>query len=60
MKSLILSKQDISKCVTPIDFLEKVEYVFREWGKGNIVQPAKIALDMSKRGADSWSNAMPA
>ena len=59
MKTLILSKQDISQCVTPKDFLEDVEYVFREWGKGNVVQPAKITLDMSRSGPDSWSNAMP-
>lgn len=57
---MILTKQDIARCVTPRDFLDAVEYVFREWGKGNVVQPAKITLDMSRSGPDSWSNAMPA
>jgi ornithine cyclodeaminase/alanine dehydrogenase len=60
MKTLILSKQDIAECVSPLDFLQDVEFVFREWGKGNVIQPAKITLDMSKIGTDSWSNAMPA
>lgn len=40
--------------------IEQVEYVFREWGQGNIVMPAKINLDMSRSGYDSWANAMPA
>jgi alanine dehydrogenase len=60
MKTLLLSKQDIAQCVTPDDFLEAVEYVFREWGRKNVVQPVKITLDMSRSGANSWSNAMPA
>jgi alanine dehydrogenase len=60
MKTLLLSKQDVAQCVKPKDFLDAVEYVFREWGKGNIVQPVKITLDMCRSGADAWSNAMPA
>ncbi len=59
-KTLILSRSDIEKCITRSEVLEKVEYVFREWGEGNIVQPAKINLDMSRSGYSSWCNAMPA
>ncbi len=60
MKTLILSRSEVQKCITAKDVLEKVEYVFREWGEGNIVQPAKINLDMSRSGYSSWCNAMPA
>jgi ornithine cyclodeaminase/alanine dehydrogenase len=60
METLVLSKKDVAACLSPEDFLNHVEYVFREWGNGNVVQPAKITLDMSRSGVDSWSNAMPA
>lgn len=37
-----------------------VDSVFRELGEGNIGQPPKVHLDMSRIGHESWSNAMPA
>jgi alanine dehydrogenase len=60
METLILSKDEVAACVKPEDFIDHVEYVFREWGNRNVVQPAKITLDMTRSGTDSWSNAMPA
>ena len=59
-KTLVLSKKDIEGLLTYEAAIERVEYVFREWGRGNIVMPAKINLDMTRSGYDSWSNAMPA
>jgi alanine dehydrogenase len=59
-QTLILSKRDIEGLLTYEAAIERVEYVFREWGRGNIVMPAKITLDMSRSGYDSWANAMPA
>lgn len=47
MKTLVLSKKDIEGLLTYESAIENVEYVFREWGRGNVVMPAKINLDMS-------------
>ena len=60
MKTLVLSQADVAQCVGSGEALEMVEYVFAEWGKGRIVMPPKVTLDMSASGAESWSNAMPA
>jgi len=60
METMVLSAADVSKCLTVKKTMELVEYVFGEWGKGNIVMPAKITLDMARSGCESWSNAMPA
>lgn len=57
---MILSSADVAKCLSPEDAIETVEYVFGEWGRGDIVMPAKITLDMSRSRGESWSNAMPA
>ncbi len=59
-QTLVLSRRDIEGLLTFESALEHVEYVFREWGRGNVVMPAKINLDLSRCGHDSWSNAMPA
>ena len=37
-----------------------VDAVFQEWGRGKVVMPPKVNLDMSRSGHDSWANAMPA
>jgi alanine dehydrogenase len=37
-----------------------VDTVFQEWGRGNVVMPPKVNLDMSRSGHASWANAMPA
>ena len=60
MKTLVLSKKNIEALLTYESAIENVEYVFREWGRGNVVMPAKINLNMSRSGYDSWANAMPA
>ncbi|MDP8218038.1 MAG: ornithine cyclodeaminase family protein [Candidatus Theseobacter exili] len=60
METMVLSATDVSKCLTVKKTMELVEYVFSEWGKGNIVMPSKITLDMARSGCESWSNAMPA
>jgi ornithine cyclodeaminase/alanine dehydrogenase len=59
-KTLMLSQEDVAKCILPENFINIVDNVFIEWGNDNVVMPSKINLDMSKSGFDSWSNAMPA
>ncbi len=60
METTVLSAADVAECLKPEDAIEAVQYVLNEWGKGNIVMPAKITLDMSRSAGESWSNAMPA
>jgi len=60
METIVLSAGEVSGCLTVKKTMELVEYIFAEWGKGNIVMPAKITLEMSGSGFDSWANAMPA
>jgi ornithine cyclodeaminase/alanine dehydrogenase-like protein (mu-crystallin family) len=60
METLIITAKDVSECLTMTKTIELIEHVFNEWGKGNVVMPAKTTLDMSKSGFKSWLNAMPA
>ena len=58
--TLVLSHREIAALMPEYKFNAMVETVFREWGNGDIVMPAKVTLDMSRSGFDSWNNAMPA
>jgi ornithine cyclodeaminase/alanine dehydrogenase len=60
MSSVILTKEDTAALLPPGDIIGMVETVFKEWGRGNVVMPPKINLDMARSGFGSWSNAMPA
>lgn len=59
-KTMLVSRKQILELLTPQDVLETVEEVYAEHGRGNVVMPAKITLDMSASGEPNWSNAMPA
>lgn len=60
MKTRILSTAEVEKYLTIELAINTVDFVFKEFGSGNIVMPPKIHLDMSKIGHESWCNAMPA
>ena len=45
-QTLILSRKDVESLLTYEAAIAQVEYVFREWGRGNVVMPAKITLDL--------------
>lgn len=59
-ETVILSDQDVTALLPHDEVLGMVDTVFQEWGRGNVVMPPKVNLDMSRSGHDSWSNAMPA
>ncbi len=60
METLILSAKDVEKYVDAELAVQSVDYVFTQFGQGNIDMPPKIHVDMSKIGHESWCNAMPA
>jgi alanine dehydrogenase len=59
-ETVILSDQDVAALLPHEEVIGMVDTVFQEWGRGNVVMPPKVNLDMSRSGHDSWSNAMPA
>jgi ornithine cyclodeaminase/alanine dehydrogenase len=59
-ETVILSDQDVAALLPHDEVLGMVDTVFLEWGRGDVVMPPKVNLDMSRSGHDSWSNAMPA
>ncbi len=60
MQTLILSHQNVVACLPYEDVIGMVDTVFVEWGRGNVVMPPKVNLDMARSGFGSWANAMPA
>jgi ornithine cyclodeaminase/alanine dehydrogenase-like protein (mu-crystallin family) len=59
-ETIILSDLDVAALLPHAEVIGMVDTVFQEWGRGNVVMPPKVNLDMSRSGHDSWSNAMPA
>ncbi len=59
-ETIVLSGRQVAECLPPSDVLGLVEDVFAEWGRGRVVMPPKVNLDLSRSGFDSWANAMPA
>ena len=59
-ETVILSDQDVAALLPHEQVVGMVDTVFQEWGRGNVVMPPKVNLDMSRSGHDSWANAMPA
>jgi alanine dehydrogenase len=63
-QTLLLSKTDIQKCLNMSKCLDIVEQVFRAHGKGKVVMPAKVGLDLGETSGwppyDAFMNAMPA
>jgi len=57
-ETIILSDQDVAALLPYEEVVGMVDTVFQEWGRGNVVMPPKVNLDISR--SDSWSNAMPA
>jgi ornithine cyclodeaminase/alanine dehydrogenase len=58
--TVILSDLDVAALLPHEEIVGMVDTVFQEWGRGNVVMPPKVNLDMSRSGHDSWANAMPA
>jgi alanine dehydrogenase len=59
-ETIILSDQDVAALLPHTEVVGMVDTVFKEWGRGNVVMPPKVNLDMSRSGHASWANAMPA
>ena len=59
-ETIILSDQDVAALLPYEEVVGMVDTVFQEWGRGNVVMPPKVNLDMSRSGHPSWANAMPA
>ena len=57
-ETLLLSREDIQKCLDMSTCLKIVEQVFKAHGEANVVMPPKLSLNLE--GADGWVNAMPA
>lgn len=57
-KTLLLSREDIQRCLDMRACLGIVEQVFRAHGEGEVVMPAKLSLNLE--GVGGWVNAMPA
>ena len=57
-KTLLLSREDIQRCLDMRACLGIVEQVFRAHGEANVVMPPKLSLNLER--ADGWVNAMPA
>jgi len=57
-KTLLLSREDIQRCLDMRACLGIVEQVFRAHGEGKVVMPAKLSLNLERAGG--WVNAMPA
>jgi ornithine cyclodeaminase/alanine dehydrogenase len=58
--ALLLSLTDVKQCLSMAQAVAIVEQVFLAHGKGKVVMPAKIKLDMTGLGIPNWMNAMPA
>lgn len=57
--TLLLSDQDVRRCVSLDEILPAIDEVFRAHGENKVIMPAKITLDMKSAGIESWINAMP-
>lgn len=57
-ETLLLSREDIQRCLDMPACLEIVEQVFKAHGESKVVMPPKLSLNLE--GAHGWVNAMPA
>jgi len=57
-RARLLAREDIKKCMDMPKCLEIVEQVLRAHGRGEVVMPPKLFLDMDH--VSGWINAMPA
>jgi alanine dehydrogenase len=60
VETVILSDEDVAALLPHEEVVGMVDTVFQEWGRGNVVMPPKVNLDMSRCGYEAWANAMPA
>jgi len=58
--TLLISRQDVVRTVSLDEVVGIVESVFAAHGRGEVVMPTKITLDMARSGEPNWMNAMPA
>lgn len=59
-RTLLLSREDVARCLDMKRVIEIVDQVFKAHGEGQVVMPPKITLDLAPIGIPAWTNAMPA
>jgi ornithine cyclodeaminase/alanine dehydrogenase len=57
---MLVSRQAIVDAISLPEIIGIVEEVFAGHGRGEVVMPTKITLDLSASGEPNWMNAMPA
>lgn len=58
-EALLLSDHDVRSCLSEAEIIQIVHEVFKAWGEGQFVMPAKISTDLRRFGRDSAFSAMP-
>jgi ornithine cyclodeaminase/alanine dehydrogenase-like protein (mu-crystallin family) len=58
-ETLLLSDEDVRHCISESEIVQVVHEVYRAWGEGKVVMPAKISTDLRRFGLDSAFSAMP-
>ncbi|NLJ78935.1 MAG: ornithine cyclodeaminase family protein, partial [Tissierellia bacterium] len=59
-KSLIITQQEIMNNLDLKEVIDSVERTYYLYGKGEIIMPTKITLDMEPLGSSNWFISMPA
>lgn len=59
-ETILLSEQQMQDLMDWKTAVRIAEELLREQGRGNVLMPPKLLLDLRSRGLDSYSNAMPA
>lgn len=56
---MIVGEKLVRKYLTPEDVIRCVEETWLGYGKGEVIMPSKITLDMASLGVKGWYNSMP-
>ena len=56
---MVISESLVRKHLTPEDAIRCVEETWLEYGRGEVIMPSKITLDMANAGIKGWYNSMP-
>jgi alanine dehydrogenase len=59
MKTALISRDQIRKILDMDTVIQTVDEVYKAHGNKEAILPAKITLDLSPMGVESWTNAMP-
>lgn len=60
MKSIIITQQDIEKNISLKEIVNTVDEIYHLYGKGDIIMPTKVTLNMESLGLPNWFISMPA